>query len=149
MLKVSSLSIAICWLLLISIRVQAAPTEATIQAFVEASERARQPDMTDQDLEAFLAYLSDELVDFHAAYGRTFNGKDHLRNGIPRKAEAMKSLSFAVEDVVLGRQTAVFVLHETSEYLRDGELKQFTGRTIMLLEFDNDGLISHMRRYLD
>lgn len=149
MYKVMFLSIKACVLLLFSNGIQAAATKAFIYSFVEASEQARQPDMDTEDLAEFLAFLSDDLVDYHDAYGRTFSGKDHLRNGIPRKAQSMKSLSFSVEDIVLGSQTAVFVLNEVSEYQKDGELKRFAGRTIMVLEFDDDGLIKHMRRYLD
>ena len=136
-------------LMLIAPPAKAAPTIELIEAFVAASVQARQPDMRQEDLEHYLSFMSDDVVDYHAAYDRSFNGKSHLEKGIPNKAASMISMQQTIEHVLLGSNTAVVVVNEASEYIKDGEPKLFLGRTILVLEFDSSDSITHMRRYLD
>ncbi|GAC21795.1 nuclear transport factor 2 family protein [Paraglaciecola arctica] len=135
--------------LIFSISAQAKPTEDLVKAFISASEKTRQPDMKKVDLESYLAFMSDEVIDYHAAYGRTFTGKEHFRKGIVKKAASMISMSENIESIVLGSDTAVVVVNEDSKYHKNGAIKHFKGRTILVLEFNEQGLISQMRRYLD
>lgn len=66
-----------------------------------------------------------------------------------RKLPNNISFSVEVEDLIVGTSTAVVVLNGESEYKKEGEYKRFAGRTIIVLEFDEQGLIKEMRRYLD
>lgn len=140
-----ALMLSVC----LPIRAQAEPSLLFLNAFVTASEQARQPDATQDEVEAYLAFMADDLVDHHIAYARSFHGKAHLRGGIKQKAMSMVSISQSIESIVLGSSTAIVVVTEDSEYYKDEKLKRFQGRTILVLEFDEDGLISQMRRYLD
>ena len=85
--------------LIFSISAQAKPTEDLVKAFISASEKTRQPDMKKEDLESYLAFMSDEVIDYHAAYGRTFTGKEHFRKGIVKKAASMISMSENIENI--------------------------------------------------
>jgi hypothetical protein len=134
---------------LFTISAQAQPSVELVNAFITASERTRQPDMKNEDLEGYLAFMSDEVIDYHAAYGRTFTGKEHFRKGIVKKAASMISLAENIESIVLGSTTAVVVVNEDSTYHKNGAIKHFKGRTILVLEFDEQDLITHMSRYLD
>ena len=125
------------------------PSSKSVTAFFAAYEQARQPDAKSDDLEAFLAFLADDLTDHHHAYARVFEGKAHLRNGIRQKSQSMVSLSQEIEQLVIGTSVAVAVVNEDSRYYKDDELKRFQGRTIFVLIFDQSGLITEMRRYLD
>ncbi|MFK7886558.1 MAG: hypothetical protein AB8G16_06780 [Gammaproteobacteria bacterium] len=128
---------------------RAEPSVEFVSAFFSAYENARQPDAKMDDIETFLAFLADDLTDHHIAYSRTFQGKDHLRTGIQRKSQSMVSLSQDIESVVVGTSTVVAVVNEASQYHKDDKLKQFQGRTIYVLVFDDTGLIKEIRRYLD
>lgn len=128
---------------------QAKPSIDLVKAFILASEKTRQPDMEKEDLERYLAFMSDEVIDYHAAYGRSFTGKDHFRKGIVKKVASMVSMAKNIEGIVLGTHTAVVIVEEDSKYYKNGVLKHFKGRTILVLEFNNQDLISQMRRYLD
>jgi ketosteroid isomerase-like protein len=128
---------------------QVQPSVDLVNAFISASEKTRQPDMKKEDLEGYLAFMSDDVVDYHAAYGRTFSGKEHFRKGIVKKSAAMISMVETIESIVLGSNTAVVVVNEDSKYHKNGAIKHFKGRTILVLEFNEQGLISQMRRYLD
>ncbi|MBT1062340.1 hypothetical protein KJY73_02090 [Bowmanella sp. Y26] len=141
------------WMLLIltccAVSAQATPTTEQVQALISASEKARQRHATQEDIEHFLGFFAEDLIDTHVSFNRSFTGKVHLRKGIPEKAKAMVSLSEELESAVLGTHTAVAVVREASKYYKHEQLKHFKGRTILVLEFNKDGLIQHMRRYLD
>lgn len=127
----------------------AAPTKESVQAYVTAYVAVKQPKMNTEDLEHYFSFMDDEVTDFHAAYGVTINGKERKRQGLIKKAQEMIAFELNIEDIIIGTDTAVVVVNEDSEYYKDEKLKHFKGRTIMLLEFNDKGLISHMRRYLD
>ena len=61
----------------------------------------------------------------------------------------MVSVKEVIDSIVLGTNTAVVVVNENSKYYKNDRLKDYKGRTILLLEFDQDDLITHMRRYMD
>ncbi|WP_286235666.1 nuclear transport factor 2 family protein [Thalassotalea sediminis] len=129
--------------------VKAEPSSDLIKAFISASEKARQPDFKAKDLEYYLSFFTDDFTDHHIAYGVSFTGKDNLRKGIIGKSASMVSVVETIEDIVLGTDTAVVVVNEDSKYYKNGKLKHFKGRNILVLEFNDQGLITQMRRYLD
>jgi TPP-dependent indolepyruvate ferredoxin oxidoreductase alpha subunit len=129
--------------------VKAAPSIKLIKAFISASENARQPDSKKKALEEYLAFFTDDFTDHHIAYGVLFKGKDKLRKGIVSSGTSMVSVVETIEDIVLGTDTAVVVVNEDSKYYKKGKLKHFKGRNILVLEFNEQGLITQMRRYLD
>lgn len=129
--------------------VKADPSSDLIKAFISASEEARQPDSKEEALENYLAFFTDDFTDHHAAYEVSFTGKDKLKKGLVTKRDSMVSLAETIEDIVLGTRTAVVVVNEDSTYYKNDELKHFKGRNIIVLEFNDQGLITQMRRYLD
>ncbi|WP_440056957.1 nuclear transport factor 2 family protein (plasmid) [Pseudoalteromonas sp. T1lg65] len=128
---------------------KAMPTSEQIHAFVAASEQARSPTGDKAAVEKYLAYFTPDYTDHHIAYDVSFTGLEQLRKGIENKRSTMVSLSETVEDIILGTNTAVVVVNEDSKYYKKDKLKHFKGRTILVLEFNDQGLISQMRRYLD
>ena len=129
--------------------VNASPTKDQVQAYVTAYEVVKQPKATKEDLEDYFSYMTDSITDYHAAYGVTIEGKEKKRQGILNKGKDMISYSMKTENIILGTDTAIAVVNEDSKYYKDGKLKHFKGRTILVLEYDDKGLIHHMRRYLD
>ena len=125
----------------------AEPTKQWLTDFVAASETARQPKATDADIERYLSMMADDLLDVHTQYNVEID-KDTLRKGLKNNRETMVSVVETIEDLILGSDTAVLVVNETSSYYRRGTLKNFTGRTILVLHFNDAGLIKVMRRYL-
>lgn len=136
-------------LLIFSITVQAKPTEELIESFVSAMSSANQPSTKQQDIESYLSFMTDDYTDFHAAYKVTQSGKKKALDNMLRNVASRKSFKIELSDVILGTDTAVMVINEESVYLKRGEIKNFKGRTIWVLEFDEHNKISHMRRYLD
>jgi hypothetical protein len=142
--------VCLFYFLLLSIPpASAKPTNELIQSFVSAYVAVKQPKINNEDLEHYFSFMEDNITDYHAAYKVTIKGKDKKRQGIIKKASNMVSFSMEIESIILGSQSAVFVVNEDSKYYKDEKLKHFKGRTIMVLEFNEKGLIKHMRRYLD
>ena len=144
------LTTTILLLMLMSLQaVEAKPTSDFLHQFIQASETARQPKATESDVDAFLDYFAEDFTDHHVAYGVSFEGKQHMKDGIMSYAKRMVSLSETVEDVILGSHTAVISVLADSKYYKDEQLKHFKGRNLLVLEFDEQGKISSLRRYLD
>ena len=129
--------------------VKANPSPELIKQFISASEKARQADSNAKDLEFYLDFFIDDFTDHHIAYGVSFTGKDKLRKGIINNRTSMVAVVETIEDVIIGTNTAVVVVNEDSKYYKKGKLKHFKGRNILVLEFNDQGLITQMRRYLD
>lgn len=142
-------SILILLTLSFTFSVKAAPTTDLIKAFISASEKARQPDSKIEAIENYLAFFTDDFTEHHVAYGVSFTGKENLRKGIVNKGASMVSIVETIEDVILGTYTAVVVVNEESKYYKNNKLKHFKGRNILVLEFNDQGSITQMRRYLD
>ena len=135
--------------LTLTFTVKAETSSDLIKSFIMASEKARQPDAKSDHLEHYLAFFTDDFTDHHIAYGVSFTGKDVLRKGIIRNSASMVSIVETIDDIILGTDTAVVVVNEDSKYYKNGKLKHFKGRNILVLEFNEQGLITQMRRYLD
>ena len=115
-----------------------------------AAQTAVYQDGTSESLERFISFLSDDIKDIHVAYGREFVGKDHFRKNMPNKARALLSYVRQVTQVTLGTEVAIVVFQEQSSEKRpDGAIRDYSGRTIMVLEFNKDGLITEIKRYQD
>ncbi|MCO4798853.1 MAG: hypothetical protein KC484_06540 [Colwelliaceae bacterium] len=129
--------------------VKAEPSSDLIKSFILASEKARQPNAKPENVEHYLAFFTDDFIDHHIAYRVSFTGKDVLRKGIIRKSASMVSIVETIEDIILGNDTAVVAVLEDSKYYKNDKLKHFKGRNILVLEFNEQDLITQMRRYQD
>ena len=118
-------------------------------SFIAAYEAAHQPKVTDNDLDHYFSFMSDNIVDEHVAYRVKSEGKDKPRKNL--KAYALRTVSWTetVESIILGSKTAVVSVITDSKYYKNDKLKHFVGRTIWVLEFNEQGLISYIRRYQD
>lgn len=136
-------------LMLLNFNVWAEPVaRQTIDDFMAAHTAVYQPDMGEAEMDRYLGFMADDITDFHAAYGVTLEGKTPYRNGLPSKARDNLSFTVDIHDVVLGENIAVIDFTEQVSESVDGETQSTQVRTILVLEFNEDGLISHMRRYL-
>ena len=142
------LSLALISILLFSSSLRAEPTKEWLTNFVAASETARKVDASDKDIENYLAMMADDLLDVHVQYNVQFEGKEPLRKGLYTKRETMISVEESIEDMILGTDTAVIVVNETSSYYKREQVRNFKGRTIFVLHFNENGLVKEMRRYL-
>ena len=120
-----------------------------VKSFIAAYEAAHQPKATDKDLDHYFSFMSDDIVDEHVAYRVISKGKDKPRKNL--KAYALRTVSWTetIESIILGSETAVVAVITDSKYYKNDKLKHFVGRTLWVLEFNEQGLINYIRRYQD
>ncbi len=124
-------------------------TAETAHDFLQA-QAAIYSDASEENVERFVAFMSDDITDVHFAYGREFSGKDHFRKNMPQKAAALLSYDCRISQIMMGTNVAVVAYHErTQEKKADGAIRNYSGRTIMVIEFNDDGLVTQLRRYQD
>ncbi len=124
-----------------------------VERFMSAMQQAYQPQKSPQaitkQLDAYFAFMAEDITDYHAAYGVTIKGTEKSRNGLQQKALDSISYELTIKTIIIGTDTAIIEFKEDAKYIKNGKPKHFLGRNIMLLEFNDDGLIQHIRRYLD
>ena len=120
-----------------------------VDNYMIAMQQVYQPNASAKDIDALFAFMADDITDYHAAYGVTLKGTEKKRKGLQQKALDSISYKLTVESIIMGTETAIIEYKEDAKYIKNGKPKHFLGRTIMVLEFNQQGLIKHMRRYLD
>jgi ketosteroid isomerase-like protein len=120
-----------------------------VDGFMKAMQQVYQPQATSKNIDDLFAFMTDDITDYHAAYGVTMVGKEKKRKGLQQKAIDSISYELTVENIIMGTDTAIIEFKEDANYIKNGKPKHFLGRTIMVFEFNEQGLIKHMRRYLD
>ncbi len=124
-------------------------TAATAIDFLEAQANVYQSG-TEESVEIFVTFLSDDIRDIHVAYGREFSGKDFFRKNMPIKAKSLLHYEREILDIMMGTNVAVVAYREnTKEQKSDGRVSEYSGRTIMVINFNDEGLVTVMRRYMD
>jgi len=148
-LKKLKIRILIVLILVISPTVFADITENKIKSFILAQEAMYQPKMTSDDIERYLSYMTEDFTDHHAAYNVTMKGKESDRKNMPEMVKSIVNYKFEIEDIIIGRGTAIVSYFEIFKENKGKNLVSKNLRTIMVLEFNEDGLINHIRRYQD
>ena len=129
-------------------------SEETLQkmaiAFIDAKNARQQPDSDAEDIEAFLALLADDFIDEHIKFGVTVTEKSELRAGMFGKLEDEVFYSrIEINQVMTGRNV-VFVKYTESAKVKPSHLDrvvEYSSTNIVSLEFDERGLIKHIRRH--
>jgi len=135
-------------LILSSFTSNAEPTKEWIIQFVKASENSKKPNATEEDIEVFLAMMSDDILDVHVQYDVEKKGKEKFRKSLLSSRSRMIGVKKSIEDMILGSDTAVVVVNEESSYYKNDIVKNFKGRTILVLHFNKEGVVKEMRRFL-
>ena len=69
-------------LLLSPLASNAEPAKEWIIQFVKASENSKKPKATEEDIEIFLAMMSDDILDVHIQYNVEKKGKERFRKAL-------------------------------------------------------------------
>ena len=120
------------------------------KSFVDAKNARQQPDTTIDDIEHFLSLLADEFVDEHIKYNVVETDKNNLRkNMIAKMSDEVISSSITIDELMIG-SNVVFIKMTEKGKVKPSHLDkiiEYTSTNIVSLEFDDDGLIKHIRRH--
>jgi ketosteroid isomerase-like protein len=122
------------------------PDKRGIAAFVAAAQKATSTGEP-EDIEAYVAFMTPDVVDEHVPYGVEFTGRDFFRENLPNKAQTVVSLTYSLDRIVRGQDFAL-VSYDYESIERAGEeTVTYTGRWILSLEYDEAGLVKRIRRF--
>ena len=127
-----------------------AQLEQMARTFLDAKNARQQPDSEAEDVERFLALLADEFIDEHIKFGVTVTDKNELRTGMLQKLDDEVVYSrIEIVQIMTGRNV-VFVKYVESARVKPAHLDkviEYSSTNIVSLEFDEQGLIKHIRRH--
>ncbi len=120
------------------------------EAFIAAKNARQQPKSNEADVDHFISFLADDFVDEHVKFNVTVTQKSELRKGMVAKLQ--DEIHFSNIDILqmmVGRNV-VFVKFKEHAKGRPAHLDkaiEYTAVNIMSLEFNDEGLITHIRRH--
>lgn len=118
--------------------------------FVNAKNARQQPDTTIKDIEHYLSLLADEFIDEHIKYKVTETDKNKLRNNmIAKMDDEVISSSIKMSELMLGSNVVFIKMLETGKVKPShlDKVIEYNVTNIVSLEFNDDGLIKHIRRH--
>jgi hypothetical protein len=118
--------------------------------FVSAKNARQQPDTTVKDIENYLSLLADDFVDEHIKYNVTETDKNKLRkNMIAKMNDKVISSSIKIDELMIGSNVVFIKMFETGKVKPDhlDKVIEYNATNIVSLEFNDDGLIKHIRRH--
>ncbi len=120
------------------------------EAFIAAKNARQQPDTKIKDIEHFLSLISDDFKDEHIKFNVTVTSKNELRRGMIAKLKDEIDFSeIKIEQMMFGKNIGIVKYTERAR-VKPSHLDKFieyTSSNIITLEFDEKGLIKHIRRH--
>ncbi|MBB1295558.1 MULTISPECIES: nuclear transport factor 2 family protein [unclassified Pseudoalteromonas] len=120
------------------------------EAFIQAKNARQQPNTTVEDIDHFISFLADEFIDEHLKFNVTITSKEELRQGMIAKMKDKVTFSEIKIDQMMIGSNVVFVKYTEHAKVKPSHMDkviEYTSTNIMSLEFDDNGLIKHIRRH--
>ncbi|MBR8843650.1 MULTISPECIES: nuclear transport factor 2 family protein [unclassified Pseudoalteromonas] len=120
------------------------------KVFVAAKNARQQPNTTIKEIENYISLLSDDFIDEHVKFKFTYTDKSKLREDMINKLkdEVIHS-SIEINEVMVGANV-VFVKMTESGKVKPAHLDktiEYSKTNIVSLEFNQAGLVKHIRRH--
>jgi len=136
--------------LLADVPLTEAQLEEKATAFIEAKNARQQPDTTIDDIDYFLSLLADEFVDEHVKFGVIVTDKEELREGmIAKMNDEVYFSEIDIDEMIFGSNVAFvkYTEHARVKPSHMDEVFEYTSTNLLSLEFNDEGLITHIRRH--
>lgn len=120
------------------------------KAFVSAKNARQQPNSTTKEIDNYISLLSDDFVDEHVKFKFTYTSKTKLREDIVSKLKDKVVYSnIEIIEIMVGANV-VFVKMNESGKVKPAHLDrtiEYNKTNIVSLEFNESGLVKHIRRH--
>ena len=120
------------------------------KTFVAAKNARQQPNATIEEIENYISLLSDDFIDEHVKYKFTYTEKSKLREDmISKLKDEVIHSSIEINEVMVG-VNVVFVKMTESGKVKPAHLDktiEYSKTNIVSLEFNESGLVKHIRRH--
>ena len=120
------------------------------KTFVAAKNARQQPNTTTKEIDYFISLLADDFIDEHVKFKFVYTDKSKLREDMVSKLnDEVIFSSIEINEVMVGANV-VFVKMTESGKVKPAHLDktiEYNKTNIVSLEFDQLGLIKHIRRH--
>ncbi|MBQ4848165.1 nuclear transport factor 2 family protein [Pseudoalteromonas sp. MMG005] len=119
-------------------------------AFVAAKNARQQPDTDIEDIDHYLSLLADTFIDEHIKYNVVINSKTELRNSlIAKMTDKVIFSSIRIVEKMVGSNVVFIKMIEVGKVKPSHSSKviDYESINIVSLEFNDKGLIKHIRRH--
>ncbi|MCK7598805.1 hypothetical protein M0G74_16140 [Microbulbifer sp. CAU 1566] len=120
------------------------------EEFIRAKNARQQPNTSIEDVEKFISLFSDNFIDEHIKFNVTVTKKSELRKGMVAKLEdKVYFCEVKIDQLMFGRNVA-FIKYTEHAKVKPSHMSkavEYTSTNIVSLEFDDNGLIKHLRRH--
>ncbi|UAA40682.1 nuclear transport factor 2 family protein [Paraneptunicella aestuarii] len=124
--------------------------KAKATQFLQAKEAKQQPSTTEADIDHFLSFFSDEFTDEHVKFNVTVTDKNEFKQGLMGKMQDEIAYNkIEIGEMLIGANVVAVKFTENGK-VKPSHLNKFIEYSvphIMVMEFDEKGLIKHLRRH--
>jgi len=124
--------------------------EKLSQNFVKAIEARQQPDTKIEDIDHYISLLADDFIDEHIKYKFTYTDKAKLKEDMIAKMDGkIIFFSINIDEMLIGNNATFIEMTETIKGKPShlNKIIEYTKTNIVSLEFNDKGLITHIRRH--
>jgi len=118
--------------------------------FVKAIDLRQQPDTKIEDIDHYISLLDDNFIDEHIKYKFTYTDKVKLREDMIAKmtGEIIFS-SIKIDELIIGKNVTFIKMTETIKGKPShlNKIVEYTITNVLSVEFNDRGLITHIRRH--
>jgi hypothetical protein len=120
------------------------------KSFINAYSEKQQPNSNAQDVDRFLSFFADNFVDEHIKYNVIITNKEEFRKGMIDKLQnKVYYHKVSIDDIMIGANVAfvkITIKAKVKPFHMD-RIVEHTSSQIMSIEYDQNGLITHLRRH--
>jgi len=120
------------------------------KTFVLAKNARQQPNATTKEIDNYISLLSDNFIDEHVKYKFTYTDKSKLRADMVSKLkDKIINSNIIIKEIMVGSNVVFIKMNETGK-VKPAHLDktiEYNKTNIVSLEFNDLGLIKHIRRH--
>lgn len=124
--------------------------KAKATQFLQAKEAKQQPSTTEGDIDRFLSFFTQEFIDEHVKFNITVTDKTEFKQGLMNKMQDEIAYNkIEIGEMLIGANVVAVKFTESGK-VKPSHLDKFIEYSvphIMVMEFDEQGLIKHLRRH--
>jgi len=120
------------------------------ESFINAYNSKQQPNSDSKDVDRFLSFFADDFVDEHIKYNVIISSKEEFRKGLIDKLQnKVYYHQVSIDDIMIGENVAFvkITIKAKVKPLHMDRIIEHTSSQIMSIEYDQNGLITHLRRH--
>ena len=118
--------------------------------FVKAIDARQQPDTKIEDIDHYISLLADNFIDEHIKYKFTYTDKVKLREDMIAKMSSEIIFSaIKIDEMIIGSNATFIKMTETIKGKPShlNKIVEYTKTNVLSVEFNDQGLITHIRRH--